>query len=452
MLPVGPIDASGCPYNAPSAFAAGEHLIDLNALKTDGLLRRDDLNRTHYIAPDRARYAAALAFRRARLVSAFSRFQATGGLIDRAYKRFCRAQSHWLDDYALYAVLRHDLAVPWWHWPRSLRDRDAATLDLARQRLHAQIEYHRFTQFVFDRQWRDLRHAAFDHGVGLIGDLPIFVAHDSADVWAHPRLFQLTPTGWPTAVSGVGPDMFSRDGQRWGNPLYDWPKHHRTGYAWWVQRFTRLAELFDAIRIDHFIGFHRYYAIPARAKTARNGRWRKGPGARFFAALLKQLPKLQLIAEDLGHVTPGVHQLRDRFNIAPTRVLAFAFDHDRSPHAPDRLPPRCAAYTTNHDLPTAQQLIDSLPPDSAAHARAIKLLDTSPDNFCRDTVRALYRSAANTAIVHLPDALGLGAEARFNTPGTCSKANWTWRLQPDQLKPAVARRLAALAVETGRAR
>jgi 4-alpha-glucanotransferase len=449
MLPVGPTGYGNSPYSAQSAFAGNPALVDARRLRDDGLLPGSDRR----------------SDRDEQLTEAFAAFSASGGANDPDFRRFAEESPGWLDDFAVYrAIKRAQGEVQWTRWPAPLRDRHPAALaDFCRE--HARdIEFTRFVQWRFSRDWQALRGYAHGRGIALIGDLPIFLAHDSADVWLNRQQFFLDDAGEPTLVAGVPPDYFSATGQRWGNPLYRWAEMRATGFAWWIARFRATFALFDAVRLDHFIGYTRYWAIPAREPTAMNGRWRPGPGPRFFRAVADALGELPLIAEDLGVVTPAVESLRARFGFPGIKLLQFAFGTD--PQAPSFLPhnyPREAVvYTGTHDNDTSAGWFHDLgsgtrsPEQSALERRkALRYLGAPDNDDGREIhwrmIRAIMGSVANVAIVPAQDLLGLGAEARMNHPGTAT-GNWSFRLQPGALTPAIAGRLHDLTDLYGRRR
>jgi 4-alpha-glucanotransferase len=343
-------------------------------------------------------------------------------------------------------ALRQDSGgKPWTEWEHALRRREPSALRAARQRLSQDIAGHCFVQFEFDRQWRALRQYAHRRGLGLIGDLPIFVAHDSADVWSHPHLFQLDQHGRPRCLSGYPPDRFNRDGQLWGHPQYDWAQHKRTGFAWWVQRFERLFQRFDAVRIDHFPGFTRTWSVAAPAAHARSGRWVKSPGTELLAAVECQLGRHPMIAEDLGHVTPADVQLRDAFRLAPMRLFQFGFGDDAgsAEHLPHGYAPLTIAYTGNHDNDTIVGWFHQLPPAQQQHVLAY--LGGEETALHLAAIRSLLASPAKAVIFPMQDVLGLDGRARMNVPGT-ALGNWQWRLSTRNLQPLARdlRRLTAL--------
>ena len=449
MLPVGPVGYGNSPYSALSAFAGNPLFISLDRLVEEELLPRGALAETPALPEGRVDYRAARAWRDKCLRVSYQAFKKRGS--DRGpFEVFCADNASWLDDYALYAALKQARGErPWAEWEPDLRARDPEALDRARHALREEMGQQRFEQFVFARHWRSLKLRCAELGVGLIGDLPIFAAHDSADVWAHRELFFLDAQGQPTVVAGVPPDYFSATGQRWGNPLYRWDALERTGFRWWVERFARMLERFDAIRLDHFIGFQRYWEIPASEPTARKGRWVPGPGAGLFEAVRRVHRSLPLIAEDLGAVTPEVTALRDQFNLPGIKLLQFAFGTD--PQAPTFLPhdyPRhCVAYTGTHDNDTTRGWFEKLGPDERRHV--LDYLGTSGREIHWEMVRCVWRSVAALGLAPAQDLLGLGSEARMNLPGT-AQGNWEWRLEPGQPGPGEQERLRDLTRIYGR--
>ena len=454
MLPVGPTPDNGAPYSAHSAFAGNPLLISLDALARDGLLTRAELTPERAMSPGRVDFPATIAFRMDRLRRAYARFAQAGGFARPAFARFVTTEAAWLAPYALFCALRRvHRGRPWTNWAtvraavsqnRALRDEFSFTL---------------FAQFTFDQQWSALRRYANDRGVGLIGDSPIFVSHDSCDVWAHPRLFDLDAAGRPKTKSGCPPDMFSKTGQLWGHPQYRWPQHQATGFAWWLARFARLFSLFDAVRIDHFLGFYRVWAVPGRARTAQHGRWVRVPGGELLTALRRRLGPQEILAEDLGVVTPQAVALRERFGFPGMRILQSAFDREgdryNQPHA---FPPNCVVYSGTHDNDTTVGWLERLRRDNrrprrrgalTPYRRVLRYLGTTGREIHWDFIRLALASPANTAIVPVQDLLGLGNEARMNLPAT-TRGNWQWRLLAGQLTPRIAARLRDLAAAYGR--
>jgi 4-alpha-glucanotransferase len=437
MLPVGPTGYGNSPYSAQSACAGNPMLISGDRLVGEGLLADTDLARP----------------REEQLRGAFASFHARDR--DAGFVAFCEQAAPWLEDFALYRALKKAHGERQWTlWEPALRDRHPEALARARATHADEMAYVRFQQWRFASDWRALRAYAHERGVALIGDLPIFVAHDSADVWQHREQFQLDGAGQPTVVAGVPPDYFSESGQRWGNPLYRWPFMRAGGYRWWIDRFRATLGFFDVVRLDHFIGFQRYWEIPAQEETAVAGRWMKGPGTAFFRALKSALGSLPLIAEDLGAVTPAVHALRDRFGLPGIKILQFAFGTD--PSAPDFLPhnyPRpSVAYTGTHDNDTTVGWFQDPGSGTRSAAQtekerqaALHYLgsDGDPGDIHWKMIRAVMMSVANVAIIPVQDLLGLGSEARMNRPGT-EGGNWSWRLPAGALTPALGARLLDL--------
>jgi 4-alpha-glucanotransferase len=451
MLPVGPPGRAPAfsPYDSTSAFAGSPWLVSLEALSRQGLLVKRDLKPASKLSAREVNFPATLRFRKERLRLAFANFQTRRGYFARGFRDFRDANADWLEDFALFMAMRQDSAgKPWTEWESAVRRREPSALRAVRERLSDEIAGHRFVQFEFARQWRALREHAHRHGIGLIGDLPIFVAHDSSDVWSHPQLFQLDRRGQPRCVSGYPPDRFNRNGQCWGHPQYRWAAHERTRFAWWMRRIERMFELFDAVRFDHFLGFTRTWSIPARAANARAGRWVKSPGAKLFAAAERKLGPRPMIAEDLGHVTAADIRLRDAFGLAPMRILQFGFgtEPDSADHLPHNYPRLCAAYTGNHDNNTIAGWFAELP--AAQEERALSHLGGNLEAIHTNAMRVVMASPANVALFPMQDVLGLNHRARMNVPGT-TEGNWRWRLASLNLVP-VARQLRRLTEAFGR--
>jgi 4-alpha-glucanotransferase len=459
MLPVGPPGYGESPYSAQSAFAGSPLFVSLDDLAEKGLCEAASLEPTVPLAQDRVDYVPMEAYRTRVLQGAFERWSARGE--DSAYERFCVQEERWLEDFALFRALkRAHGGVQWTRWVRDVKLREPRAMTAARQELGRDVAFEKFVQYVFHAQWSRLRAYARARGVGLIGDVPIVVAHDSADVWQNPHLFFLDAEGEPTAVAGVPPDYFSATGQRWGNPLYRWKRMKKGGYAWWTERLRVMLRRFDAIRIDHFIGFQRYWRIPADRPTAAFGRWMKGPGADFFSAMKHALGDLPLIAEDLGAATPSVFALRDRFRFPGIKILQFAFGKD--PYAYTFLPHNYSrnsvVFTGTHDNDTTVGWFHDegggwstrSPEESQIERdRAKQYLASDGHEIHWDMMRAAFASVANLAIVPMQDVLGLGSAARMNRPGT-ETGNWAWRVAPSAFTQEVAARLSMLARTYGR--
>ena len=440
MLPLGPTGFGDSPYQCFSSFAGNPYLIDLDDLCRDGLLKREeyapldwgrDPGRVDYGLLYRQRFAVlAPATRRAR-----ERFP-------QEYAAYCKAQAAWLPDYALFMALKdYQNGVSWDRWPEPLRRRAPDALRRARGLLAPQIAFWQEVQFLFARQWSALRREAADRGIRLIGDLPIYTAYDSADVWAAPDLFQLGSDLHPTSVAGCPPDAFSPTGQLWGNPLYDWPHMARDHYTWWQRRLAHQFAWFDEVRLDHFRGFSAYYAIPAGDRDATGGTWQPGPGLAFFDAMRRALGPLPLIAEDLGLLTPDVYDLLEATGFPGMKILQFAFDDEafQSDYLPHRYDRRCVVYTGTHDNDTTCGWLRTAPPETRARAAAyLRLHD--PDGPVWGMLRSAWASVADLAIAPLQDLLALDSDARMNTPATLG-GNWTWRCPAGALTPTLAARL-----------
>ncbi|HEU4556561.1 MAG TPA: 4-alpha-glucanotransferase [Longimicrobium sp.] len=451
LLPLVAVGQGGSPYNGLSAFAGNTLLISADLLVEDALLDEDEARPPRGLNPERADYDGAARWKEPLLNRAHAAFRASASPGLRAgFTEFREREAEWLDDWSLFQALRDELGGPWTEWPAPLRGRDPGALAQARERLADAVERNALGQFLFDRQWGELRRYANDRGIYLIGDVPIFVAHDSADVWANPGLFELDPQGRPTVVSGVPPDYFSETGQRWGNPLYRWEVMERDGYRWWVERFRRTLRMVDIARIDHFRGFESYWEVPAHEATALHGRWMPGPGTRLFAAVERALGPLPLIAEDLGIITPEVEALRDELRLPGMRVLQFAFGEDdpKNPHLPANYVRETVAYTGTHDNNTALGWYrDEASPRARAALSALAGGGGGEPNWAM--IEVVLASHADLAIVPLQDVLGLGTEGRMNTPGS-SSGDWLWRFREGALTPDLAARLRDITAASGR--
>lgn len=462
MLPVVPPADGSSPYGAVSAFAGNPLLVDLRELVTLGLLDAAQLRRAEQPVRAAVDFGAASAAKLPLLDAAHARFTAhPPAALAAEYAHYRDAQRSWLDDHALFLALHADQDHRrWLEWPVALRDRDPAALDEARVALADDIDRHTFIQFLFDRQWAALRTYAHARGVLLMGDLPIFVAHDSAEVWAHREVFKLDAEGQPNYVAGVPPDYFAAEGQLWGNPLYDWDALEERGYDWWIARFANLFFRFDAIRVDHFIGFYRAWHVPATATSAKAGKYLPGPREKFFEKVVEVLGEIPIVAEDLGAVTPGVWKLRDDFGFPGMRVLQFAFgDVERgSEHLPHEYTRRSVAYTGTHDNDTIVGWYRKHEAAAAAGdhgSRAVlqhvwRYLGNHPQQVHWAMIHLVMQSPADLAIFPVQDLLGLGSEARMNVPGV-AEGNWGWRMAPGALSGDVPRILGELTTVFGRA-
>ena len=449
MLPLGPTGYGDSPYQSFSSYAGNPYFIDPDLLRRDGLLTAQEIASLAWGSdPARVDYAALYENRFVLLQKAAER----GWARDRAeVQLFARQNAQWLPDYALYmAVKRHFDEKPWTQWPdEAIRLRKPEAMAQYRQMLASDICMFTYSQFLFFRQWNALREYAHEQGVGIIGDLPIYVSMDSADVWAEPAFFQLDSDGYPTETAGVPPDCFSRDGQLWGNPLYRWEAMKADGYGWWIRRVDGAAKLYDMLRIDHFRGFESYWAVPYGDTTAKNGHWVKGPGMDLVQVLLNWFPQMQFIAEDLGFLTPEVRELLADSGLPGMKVLEFAFDsREPSNYLPHLYTPHCVCYTGTHDnapLPAWKEEAD--PDDLALAVQYLGL--NEEEGFHWGVLRGGMSSVAELFMAQMQDYLGLGAESRINTPGE-PVGNWQWRLHPGQLTAALSRRMAHMARLYGR--
>ena len=449
-LPLGPTGQGHAPYNSQSAFALNPDFISPDRLVEDGLLQRADLSPPHFPA-DRVAYELVGPFKAGLLTRAWENFHGgTATQLKDDFEEFCHIESHWLDDFSLFLTLR-DLygGHPWIRWDRDAAFGKPRVLREIRNTRRDDIKRHQFSQFLLLRQMEAIRRYTHDKGVKVIGDLPMFVSADSADVWANPRLFQLDSRHRPKAVAGVPPDYFSRTGQRWGNPLYDWDIMRREHFAWWIRRVRSELRFADLLRIDHFRGFDGYWRIPARSRTARSGRWAKAPGAELLATLRDALGGSPFIAEDLGLITPQVEKLRDDFGLPGMRVLQFAFGSDaNNPFLPHNYVRNTVVYTGTHDNDTTAGWYRML--DAKQQAAVKQYLHCADEDIAWDLIRLAWSSVAQIAIAPLQDVLGLGSEARMNTPGTAT-GNWRWRMRGDALRHDLVQALADLTRLYGRA-
>lgn len=448
ILPLGPPGAGDSPYQCFSAFAGNPMLISPELLRTDGLLTRADLD-TGRFPTDHVDFARVRQLKGDLLARAYDQFTRRRALHG-AFDKFRREQAAWLDDFALFMALRD--AYPdqsWTDWPKELVQRKTAALKRARQEFREAAERHAFTQFLFYRQMADLKRYANGRGVRLIGDLPIFVSPESADVWANPEIFKLDRHRRPTHVAGVPPDYFSETGQRWGNPLYRWPAMAKDGYRWWMDRFRATLETVDLVRIDHFRGFAAAWHVPAHLPTAIHGRWVRAPGHELFAAARKALGGLPFIAEDLGLITPDVDELRRAFDLPGMRVLQFGFGG--SPHdafLPHNYERNTAVYTGTHDNDTTLGWYRSL--DARTKKTVRRYVPDADRNVAWELTRQAWASVADLAIVPLQDVLNLDAKARMNTPGRPT-GNWGWRATEKMIGDRRIEALGELTEAYGRA-
>jgi 4-alpha-glucanotransferase len=439
ILPVNPAQSDGSPYQSSSVHAGNQRFISLDPILEKGWL--DELPLEEGTVSDEGRmFAISLAW---------EGFKERAQESDRTdFERFCAEQGHWLEDYALFQSLHLEQGGCWWEWLPPLRDREPRALAMARARLADLMSSIRFEQFLFYTEWMNLKRYANERGVLLFGDVPIFVAHDSAEVWSHRKMFDLLENGQPRVVAGVPPDYFSATGQRWGNPLYRWDKMEEDGFSFWIERMKTQSTLFDFVRIDHFRGFEAYWEIPAVEETAINGVWVKAPGEQLFDRLFEALPDLALVAEDLGVITPEVNELRKHYGLPGMKILQFAFSGDPdNPYLPFHHTHDSVVYTGTHDNDTTLGWYRSL--DDATRGYVDEYLGHSRERMPWPLIRAALASSAKLAILPMQDVLSLGTEHRMNTPGT-SEGNWSWRFSWESIEPDLGERLKSRTLMYGR--
>ena len=448
VLPLGPTGYGNSPYALLSAFAGNSVLISPDLLVEDGLLSAEAIAAHPGFPADHVDYGAAVPWKMTLLWAAHDRFTQDGPHRE-AYHHFCEENAHWLDDYALYAAIKaQHSGAAWVQWEEPLARREPEALALAAKQLSADISFQKFLQYLFFRQWGAVRAAAHERGITIIGDLAIFVAHDSADVWAHPDLFQLDEHGNPLVVAGVPPDYFSETGQRWGNPLYRWDRLRADHYAWWVARVRQALTMMDMIRLDHFRGFHAYWEIPGDEDTAVNGHWVPGPDGELFDAIREALGDVPFIAEDLGQITAGVRALRRQLGFPGMKVLQFAFSEDaRNIHLPHNFRRDTIVYTGTHDNDTTRGWFETR--EKHERAYVLEYLRSTPDEVVWEMIRAAMASVATLCVIPMQDVLNLGTEARMNFPSRAS-GNWEWRYTTGQITPEIQTRLASYATIYGR--
>lgn len=449
ILPVGPTSYGDSPYQSFSAYAGNPYFVDLDLLCEDGLLTPAEVNSVNWgTDPAKVDYSAIYN----------SRFPLLHLAMERGWERdadkvaaFSEENASWLPDYALFmAVKRHFGMQSWTEWPdEDIRLRRPEAVARYQEELADDIRLFTYIQYLFFRQWEDLRSYAHEKGIGIIGDLPIYVAMDSADVWADPRAFQLDERNVPAEVAGVPPDYFTADGQLWGNPLYDWDAMKADGYTWWIRRIAGASRLYDILRIDHFRGLESYWAVPYGETTAKIGRWVKGPGMDLIGVLTEKFPNIQFIAEDLGYLTPEVRQLLEDSGLPGMKVLEFAFDsREAANYLPHTYPRHCVCYAGTHDNATLMGWKDEAAPADIAMARQYLGLNDE-EGFHWGVLRGGQSSVANLFVAQMQDYLGLGSEARMNTPGILG-GNWQWRMLSGQITDALTARIAGMARLYGR--
>ena len=439
ILPICPTSYGDSPYQSFSSFAGNPYFIDLEYLCKDKLLTKKECESFQWGSnPKYVDYGIMYESRYALLRKVYARFTKKE---PQDFEKFCENEKQWLDDYALFMALKDaNGGQAWSNWDKSLRLREKKAMEEATETYSEEIRFYKMLQYLFYQQWNALKTYANEAGIEIIGDVPIYVAGDSADVWAIPDQFYLDENLEPIEVAGCPPDAFSDDGQLWGNPLFRWDVMKKDGYTWWTRRIKAMSELYDIIRIDHFRGFDSFYAIPAKDDTAKNGQWKQGPGMDLFCELEKKLGKLPIIVEDLGFLTPSVHKLLKDSGFPGMKVIQFAFDsREESDYLPHTYTNHCVVYTGTHDNDTVMGWMKTAPKASVKYAKEYLNL-TKEEGYNWGMMRAAWSSVADMAIVPMQDILGLGSEARINTPSTLGN-NWKWRATPEQIDAKVAKKL-----------
>jgi len=439
------------PYNCMSAFAGNKYLISPELMMREGFIKKSELKSVPGSSSQRVEFARMVTFKEGIFETAYERFIRMRRRS--AYKKFCKENKYWLDDWALFVALNNEMRGKIWiEWPAPIRDRDTKTINSLRKSLKQNIEREKFLQYIFSKQWQTLKHYCGQKQITVIGDVPIYVDYNSVDVWAHPEIFKLDSDKQPTHVSGVPPDYFSKDGQLWGNPLYRWNVMKRNGYRWWLRRLEHNSKLFDLVRMDHFRGFVAYWQVSQGAKTARHGKWIKAPAVHFLNTMKKKLGHLPILAEDLGTITPDVRDIIRRFGLPGMRVLLFAFgDNDSAnPYLPHNHVRNCVVYTGTHDNNTVRGWFNTEASRREKQALFAYLgKKTTSGNVPQVFMRMAMMSVADTVIIPMQDVLGLGGEARMNRPASIG-GNWQWRLTNKYLKPSVADKLRIMTETYGR--
>ncbi len=450
ILPLGPTGYADSPYQCFSAHAGNPNLIDLDVLQKEGWLEKTDLEGFPSFPADKIDYEAIQNARLPLLRKAFSRFQQRADDLQKlAYRNFQKEQSKWLPDYALFRAIKENRGrKPWYSWEEPLKKRDPDALKAMQNTLSEEIEFHKFMQFLFLRQWLEVKQYARKNKIRIIGDIPLYVAHDSADAWSNPAIFEFDENLDPLRVGGVPPDYFSETGQLWGNPLFRWDVLKATDYRWWIDRIRTNLFLYDVIRIDHFRGFAAYWAVPYGEKTAIDGEWVTCPGKDFFEKLQAEFGELAIIAEDLGVITPDVEEIRDGFGLPGMKILQFAFDSsEANDYIPHNYTKNCVVYTGTHDNDTLAGWFAAAEKEDKLYV--LDYLQCSEEEIHWSFIRLAMASVAYTAIFPMQDLLGLGSEARMNLPGT-TQNNWQWRARAEYFSDGLASRLADMTKLYGR--
>ena len=446
ILPLNPTGYGNSPYQSCSSYAGNPYLIDLDLLVKEKYLKKEEILSFDWGEKETwVDFGAMYQNRMQVLKMAFRRFRK-----DAAYEAFV-SENPWIRDHCLFLAIKQDQnGKPWQDWPEDLKKRKKSALEKAEKALEDEVSFQIFLQYQFAVQWQALRSYAHDKGVHIIGDVPIYVPLDSADVWTQPKLFQLDPDLHPTVVAGCPPDAFTADGQLWGNPIYDWPKHKASHYQWWMDRLGAAAKLYDVIRIDHFRGFESFWAVPAGDKTARNGKWVKGPDHDFLRAVHKAMPEQAFIAEDLGFMTPEVRQLQEDSGYPGMKVIEFAFDsREESDYLPHRYTENSVCYTGTHDNVTVKQWFEEAAPEDVACAKAYLGLNKK-EGYVWGMIRGGMGSVSSLFVAQMQDYLELGKESRMNFPGRLSDDNWTWRAKKGFASKRLADKIYTVTKRYGR--
>ncbi len=450
ILPIGPTSYGDSPYQSFSTFAGNPYFIDPDQLVMEGLLSRAELEDFDF--GDNPRYIDYEKIYRSRFRMLRRAYDRSDRKQDKDYHAFLEKNAYWLEDYALYMAVKNRFGgLSWCDWSEEIKLREPEAVAKYEKELAEDIQFYKYIQYLFTQQWSKLKKYANDNGIKIIGDLPIYVAFDSADTWSHPELFQLDEEQNPRAVAGCPPDAFSATGQMWGNPLYHWEIHRESGYEWWLSRISYCFLLYDVVRIDHFKGFDEYYSIPFGDKTAENGKWEKGPGIELFQAITKNLGQVDIIAEDLGYITESVRQLLRETGYPGMKVLEFAFDsREQSDYLPHNYDKNCIVYTGTHDNDTIQGWFHSI--NEADRDMALNYMNLAPEQSDRvhwSLIRLALESVAKLCIIPVQDYLGLHTEARINIPSTVG-TNWKWRLGKDVISEELLQQIKYITKLYGR--
>ena len=448
ILPLGPTGYGDSPYQSFSTFAGNPYYIDLETLIEEGCLTEEDCVKCDF--GDNDRYIDYEKIYLSRFNVLKTAFRNSHPEQETAFLDFVEENSYWLDDYALYMAVKNSFdGISWSEWDEDIKLRRPEAMKKYREEYAEEVEFYKFQQYLFAKQWFALKDYANKKKIEIIGDIPIYVAFDSADAWAHPELFQLDENNVPYAVAGCPPDGFSAAGQLWGNPLYRWDYHEETGFAWWMQRLAHCFDIYDIVRIDHFRGFDEYWAVPYGDETAENGEWKPGPGYKLFEVMKKTLGNRAVIAEDLGFLTPSVLKLVKKTGYPGMKILQFAFDATgESDYLPHKYPNNCVVYTGTHDNDTVNGWLATLNKKDLAFVKKYVNVKRTPE-LCETLIRTALGSVADTAVIPMQDYLGLGGEARINTPSTLG-GNWEWRMEKDACTEELSKHMLELAWIYGR--